>query len=251
METAAVPRHARARSERARRRRARPAGLDAAVPSCPGWTVTDLLDHCVRGDALGADDRRAGQAGSTDRVLPATPTRRSERRRAGRRVPRRRAGARRRRSRSVDPDTSVWTFSSTDRTAAFWQRRRSQETAVHRYDAELAAGDAARRSTPRSRSTASTSSSPCSCPGCADNFGAVGDGTVHLHCTDVDGEWLSPGATARSSSPREHAKGDVAARGSASDLLLFLWGRVPADSLEVFGDADAARAVPRRQDARV
>ena len=36
----------------------------------------------------------------------------------------------------------------------------------------------------------------------------------------------------------EHAKGDVAARGSASDLLLFLWGRVPADSLEVFGDAE-------------
>ena len=36
----------------------------------------------------------------------------------------------------------------------------------------------------------------------------------------------------------EHAKGDVAARGTASDLLLFLWGRVPADTLEVFGDAD-------------
>ena len=36
---------------------------------------------------------------------------------------------------------------------------------------------------------------------------------------------------------REHAKGDVAARGTASDLLLFLWGRVPATALEVFGDA--------------
>jgi hypothetical protein len=37
---------------------------------------------------------------------------------------------------------------------------------------------------------------------------------------------------------REHAKGDVAARGSASDLLLFLWGRVSAERLEVFGDAE-------------
>jgi hypothetical protein len=36
---------------------------------------------------------------------------------------------------------------------------------------------------------------------------------------------------------REHAKGDVAARGTASSLLLFLYGRVPADDLEVFGDA--------------
>ena len=35
---------------------------------------------------------------------------------------------------------------------------------------------------------------------------------------------------------REHAKGDVAVRGGASDLLLFLWHRIPADRLEVFGD---------------
>jgi len=26
-------------------------------------------------------------------------------------------------------------------------------------------------------------------------------------------------------------------RGTASDLLLFLWGRIPASQLEVFGDA--------------
>jgi hypothetical protein len=36
---------------------------------------------------------------------------------------------------------------------------------------------------------------------------------------------------------REHARGDVALRGSASDLLLFLWQRIPAERLEVFGDA--------------
>ena len=29
---------------------------------------------------------------------------------------------------------------------------------------------------------------------------------------------------------------DVIARGTASNLLLFLWGRLPADRLEVFGD---------------
>ena len=36
---------------------------------------------------------------------------------------------------------------------------------------------------------------------------------------------------------REHAKGDVAVRGTASDLLLFLWGRLPGKNLEVLGDA--------------
>ena len=35
----------------------------------------------------------------------------------------------------------------------------------------------------------------------------------------------------------EHAKGDVAARGTASDLLLLVWGRVAPDAVDVFGDA--------------
>ncbi len=39
---------------------------------------------------------------------------------------------------------------------------------------------------------------------------------------------------------REHAKGDVAVRGRAEDLLLLLWGRreVGVEGNQVFGDAD-------------
>ena len=75
-------------------------------------------------------------------------------------------------------------------------------------------------------------------PRLSDNFGEVGDATVHLHCTDAEGEWLVANRDGEVTVTQEHAKGDVAARGTASDLLLFLWGRVPADALEVFGDAD-------------
>ena len=35
---------------------------------------------------------------------------------------------------------------------------------------------------------------------------------------------------------REHAKGDVAVRGPASDLLLVVYGRKPAEEIDVFGD---------------
>jgi predicted lipid carrier protein YhbT len=70
------------------------------------------------------------------------------------------------------------------------------------------------------------------------NFEAMGDGTVHLHCTDVAGEWLFTRRNGEITVTAEHAKGDVAARGTASDLLLFLWGRVPASELEIFGDAE-------------
>src|SRR5690348_463679 len=46
------------------------AGTDADVPTCPGWSVTDLLDHCVRGDGWARNIVEQGKAGSTDRVLP-------------------------------------------------------------------------------------------------------------------------------------------------------------------------------------
>ena len=39
----------------------------------------------------------------------------------------------------------------------------------------------------------------------------------------------------------EHAKGDVAARGTASDLALLVWGR-RRPSVEVFGDEAALDA---------
>jgi uncharacterized protein (TIGR03083 family) len=212
------------------------AGTDAAVPSCPAWTVKDLLDHCVTGDAWARTIVEQGKAGSTERVLPADadPSLHGE---ALVHAFREGAEALVRELSSADPDTPVWTFSSTNRTASFWQRRRSQETSVHRYDAQLAAG----APTPLDAQLAADGIDEfltVFLPRLADNFADVGDATVHVHCTDVEGEWLVARRDGELTVTREHAKGDVAARGSASDLLLFLWGRVPADVLEVFGDAE-------------
>ncbi len=62
---------------------------------------------------------------------------------------------------------------------------------------------------------------------------------MHLHCTDGDGdgEWLVRLGADGVTVVNEHAKADVAARGGASDILLMMWGRIPVDQLEVFGDA--------------
>jgi uncharacterized protein (TIGR03083 family) len=212
------------------------AGTDADVPTCPGWTVKELLDHCVTGDEWARSIVEQGRAGSTERVLPADadPSLRGDALvRAFRHAARELVAM----LSSVAPDTPVWTFSSTNRTASFWQRRRAQETSIHRYDAETAAA------TPTAIDADLAVDGideflTVFLPRLADNFGEVGDGTVHLHCTDVEGEWLVARRDGALSVAAEHAKGDVAARGSASDLLLFLWGRVPADTLEVFGDAD-------------
>jgi uncharacterized protein (TIGR03083 family) len=212
------------------------AGTDADVPSCPGWTVTDLLDHCVRGDHWARAIAEQGKAGSTERVLPEDTDPGLQ---GDALVQAFRDGARALVTAlsSIGPDSPVWTFSSTNRTASFWQRRRSQETAIHRFDAEVAAGTP----TPLDAELAADGIDEfltVFLPRLADNFGDVGNATVHLHCTDVEGEWLVARRDGELTVTPEHAKGDVAARGSASDLLLFLWGRTSADALEVFGDVD-------------
>jgi predicted lipid carrier protein YhbT len=67
---------------------------------------------------------------------------------------------------------------------------------------------------------------------------AAGSGeTIHLHCTDVEGEWMIRLGADGLEVTREHAKGDVAVRGTASALLCWTMGRGSDDGLEVFGDA--------------
>jgi hypothetical protein len=66
-------------------------------------------------------------------------------------------------------------------------------------------------------------------------------GSVHLHCTDVEGEWLAvPGDGDQMIMTREHAKGSCAIRGEANDLFLLLWRRIPSFAVEVIGDASVA-----------
>ena len=67
------------------------------------------------------------------------------------------------------------------------------------------------------------------------------DGSIHLHRTDGEGEWLIKPSGNKIIVTREHAKGDVAVRGSALALLLYLWGRDP-QGLEIFGEPELAQA---------
>jgi hypothetical protein len=68
---------------------------------------------------------------------------------------------------------------------------------------------------------------------------------VHLHATDVAGEWfIEPNGRV----DRGHARGDVALRGTASDLLLALYNRVDIDDLDVIGDGELARHLVERVD---
>ncbi|HCV35658.1 MAG TPA: hypothetical protein DF783_01945, partial [Acidimicrobiaceae bacterium] len=57
---------------------------------------------------------------------------------------------------------------------------------------------------------------------------------------DGDGEWLLIPGDGDLVVTREHAKADVAASGTASDLALFVWGR--GGDLQFWGDKDQLEA---------
>ncbi len=210
------------------------AGLDAEVPSCPDWTVADLLGHIGRVQhwAAAVVGRRATEP-LRFRDLPSPPE-------PAERLDWARAGARELADTlaSVDPATPVWTFVVAGRDAgraAFWQRRQALEAAVHRYDAQLAAGDPA----PVDGALAVDGIDELLTVLAPATFGprCTGAGeSVHLHCTDRPGEWLLRFTAGGLEVERMHAKGDVAVRGPASDLFLLVHNRRRADGLEVFGD---------------
>lgn len=204
--------------------------LDASVAGCPGWDVADLVWHIGEVQAFW----RARLAGGTDAPTEWDPPRPDRAELIGWFVD----GAAELEAalRATDPEKPVWNWTGADQRAAWVRRRMAQETAVHRWDAEAATGTA----TPIDGEVAVDGIDelldvflPAGLRGTPD---ASLGGSLHLHATDRPGEWLVEidGGQARVS--RQHGKGDAAVLGSASDLLLALWGRVPFADLETFGD---------------
>lgn len=127
--------------------------------------------------------------------------------------------------------------------ARFWARRMAAETLVHRFDAELTAGatpwahvapDAAADAIDEGLWLLETFG-PAARPALA------GEGqTLHVHLTDVDGEWVITRELAGPHVERTHRRADVAVRGPATAVLAVLTNRrEPADGgVEVLGDTE-------------
>ena len=133
------------------------------------------------------------------------------------------------------PEREVWTWTGQNQNVEWVRRRMAQETAVHRWDAQLAAGatqpiDAALAVDGIDEFLTWFMEPPGDGPG----------GSIHIHAADAEGEWYIEPSGERWTVEREHRKGDVALRGPASDLLLALWRRVPRTDLDVVGDEAVA-----------
>jgi uncharacterized protein (TIGR03083 family) len=137
---------------------------------------------------------------------------------------------------TADPDTQCWTFLPAPSPVAFWARRQSHETGIHRADAESPSGEI----TPFPVTFAVDGIEELLFGFFGRPGGERGPGsprTLHLHATDTAGEWLVRLRGESMEVRRIHAEADCTVRGSASDLHLLLWNRRTAGGLGVEGDA--------------
>ena len=203
--------------------------LEVAVPSCPEWDVAELVRHTgnVHRHKVAVIEVGGTQRPEVRRPIapPGGPSLLTWYR-EGLALLLDRLG-------TFDPETPAWSWAG-DHRVAFWQRRMAQETLVHRWDAQAAVGDIG----PVDPELAADGVDEWLRVFLPDPDGAYqgAPGTVHLHRTDGEGEWLVELSSWPPVVSDGHARGDAALRGRAEDLLLVLWGRRPLTTVELHGD---------------
>jgi uncharacterized protein (TIGR03083 family) len=219
---------------------AQTAGLDAPVPSCPGWLVRDLLAH------IGFVHRWATgyvQQGFTEMVpepdepgvlVTAPPDHEL--------LPWVAEGHASLVSAllSAPAGLQCWAFlAGAPSPLTFWARRQAHETAIHRVDTELAAG------TGPSRLEAAFSADGVdemllgflARPG-SKRYTRVSPGAVSLEATDAGATWSINVSGTGIDTKRGQGASDLYVRGPAEDLYLLVWNRRTPAGLELDGRAE-------------
>jgi uncharacterized protein (TIGR03083 family) len=119
-------------ADAARLREAVAGAATAPVPTCPGWTVTDLSGHVSTVYAHKTEIMRTGAFPGEDWSPPETGDPLADLDRAYAEL----AGE----LAARDPAETVPSWYPADQTVGFWARRMAHETVIHRVDGELAAG---------------------------------------------------------------------------------------------------------------
>ena len=211
----------------------------APVPSCPDWDLRELVAHLGRVQRSWAATIRRGED-----VEPRPP---DESVRPGEDLVgwfREGAGELLGAVEEAPADRPAWTWWRSPRTAGAIARHQVQEAAVHRWDAEGAAGG---RGGPLDAEAAADA---------LDEFLHVtvvelhrwtawtgAEGVVELAPTDRDGaRWVTLGPDGPGPSRRRPPAVDATLSGTASDLVLLLYRRIPLERVAVSGDASLATA---------
>ncbi|WP_223279253.1 maleylpyruvate isomerase family mycothiol-dependent enzyme [Streptomyces sp. SDr-06] len=225
------------------------ADLATPVPSCPGWTLVDLIRH----------------TGSVQRWFSGLLRSRIQERPLSRDVeldlPAHDSGYRAWLTDSsqvadqafadTDAQAAMWVWGA-DPHARFWMRRMLFETLVHRVDAELALG--LRPAIDPALAVDGVDeflvNLPFAAPFAPKTAHLRGDGeTIRFRCADRAGDWLvrlrpdgfglDQNPAAETDAPAAHAT----VEGAAADLLLLMYGRLGpgSEAFATSGDDDLLR----------
>jgi uncharacterized protein (TIGR03083 family) len=211
------------------------AGLDAKVPTCPEWTVRDLVQH------TGGVHRWATSIVGTPRVEPwnvdlpeVVGTWPPDDELTAWFV----AGADTLVAtlEAADPALQCFTFLKATSPLEMWSRRQAHETAIHRADSESAAGAA-----PVSFDPAFAADGVDELLACFITRGrkltADPARTLRVTAVDADGDWdVGVGPNGVTTVAGGSGPADATVRGAASDLYQALWNRPPTAPLDVSGD---------------
>lgn len=211
--------------------------LSARVPSCPEWTVEDLVRHVGyvhrwAGAYVGEGITSMVEELSEPEILrygPATPEL---------------VGWFRQglddlvaTLRSSDPAVECWTFLPAPSPLAFWARRQAHETAIHRADTQLAVGAVG----PFQPELAADGIDELlvAFAGRGGGETAGPESRFAVEATDTGDRWVV--SVSEEGFRTERGEGDAGCTlaGRASELYLFLWNRQGAlrpGSLAVDGD---------------
>lgn len=209
--------------------------LDAPVPGCPAWTGRDLVAHLGEVQRFWAATVAAGPSDTPvgdDAVADRTPTGDLLDWSEGS------TDALTAALRAAAPEQGAWVWWKQPRTVAAIARHQAHEAAVHAWDALETAG------------RAEDLPGPLALDG-LDEFFSVevpvnptwphADATVAVVATESpDRAWLVTLADGAGRVSRGPAAGDAVLRGSASDLVLVLFGRRGTDTVDIGGDGELA-----------
>jgi uncharacterized protein (TIGR03083 family) len=214
------------------------ADLDARVPSCPDWSLRDLVRHLggvhrwAAGFVLALDDHPIDA--DLEELVGGWPPDAELRSwfAAGHR-------ALVQAIEEAPADLETWTFLEARTPLVFWARRQAHETAIHRVDAELAVGEVTGFPTAFAADGIDELLLRfASRPG--RELPVDRTRTMTVRATDENRTWritFAPcGLDIEADTDGTDAESDVSA--SASELYIWLWNRSDAGTLDITGDSE-------------
>ena len=213
--------------------------LDEQVPTCPEWTLFDLVQHLGQGRRRWAAIVAAGPAAapparSGSEGAPAAPREREALLAWLAESTQQLLDA----LREAGPDRGCWTWwgaSQSPQTCGAVARHQLQEITVHTYDAQLTVGapqplpdEAALDGVEEFLSTCCATTSAWPHVPAAVDYHAT-EGRSWLLALDGTGAWPAPLTD-------DAAPASASATGTAEQLLLFVWGRLTLSDLKIEGD---------------